>query len=114
MDTVYLAPDVMQALSVYAARRDQSMSLIAEAAIASFLSPDADERKEAAIANGSTSRTVAWRGSSVMSESVSRRWHCSSASGSTPRHRSPNRPPRRPGRRLERATIISSLPLAGV
>jgi predicted transcriptional regulator len=48
--SVYLAPDVMQALSVYAARRDQSLSLIAEAAIASFLSPDADERKEAAIA----------------------------------------------------------------
>ena len=48
--SVYLDPDVMQALSAYAARRDQSMSLIAEAAIASFLSPDADERKEAAIA----------------------------------------------------------------
>ena len=48
--SVYLDPDVMQALSAYAARREQSMSLIAEAAIASFLSPDADERKEAAIA----------------------------------------------------------------
>src|SRR6201996_65334 len=47
--SVYLDPDVMQALSAYAARREQSMSLIAEAAIASFLSPDADERKEAAI-----------------------------------------------------------------
>ena len=48
--SVYLDPDVMQALSGYAARREQSMSLIAEAAIASFLSPDADERREAAIA----------------------------------------------------------------
>jgi predicted transcriptional regulator len=48
--SVYLDPDVMQGLSAYAARREQSMSLIAEAAIASFLSPDADERKEAAIA----------------------------------------------------------------
>jgi len=48
--SVYLDPDVMQSLSAYAARRDRSMSLIAEAAIASFLSPDADERKEAAIA----------------------------------------------------------------
>jgi predicted transcriptional regulator len=48
--SVYLDQQVMQALSAYAARREQSMSLIAEAAIASFLSPDADERREAAIA----------------------------------------------------------------
>ncbi|MDA9391626.1 CopG family transcriptional regulator [Bradyrhizobium sp. CCBAU 45394] len=48
--SVYLDPDVMKALSAYAARREQSLSLIAEAAIASFLSPDADERREAAIA----------------------------------------------------------------
>jgi predicted transcriptional regulator len=48
--SVYLDPDVMKTLSAYAARREQPMSLIAEAAIASFLSPDADERREAAIA----------------------------------------------------------------
>lgn len=48
--SVYLDPDVMKALSAYAARREQSLSFIAEAAIASFLSPDADERREAAIA----------------------------------------------------------------
>ncbi|MEY9181197.1 putative transcriptional regulator [Bradyrhizobium sp. USDA 326] len=48
--SVYLDPDVMKALSAYAARREQSQSLIAEAAIASFLSPDSDERREAAIA----------------------------------------------------------------
>ena len=30
-------------------RRDLSLSLVAEAAIASFLSPDADERREAAM-----------------------------------------------------------------
>ena len=48
--SVYLDPALMQGLSAYAARREQSMSLIAEAAIASFLSPDADERREAAIA----------------------------------------------------------------
>lgn len=47
--SVYLDPDVMQALSAHAARREQSMSLIAEAAIASFLSPDGDVRREAAI-----------------------------------------------------------------
>jgi predicted transcriptional regulator len=48
--SVYLDPDIMKTLSTYAARREQPMSLIAEAAIASFLSPDADERREAAIA----------------------------------------------------------------
>ena len=46
--SVYLDPDVMKALAAYAARRDQSRSLVAEAAIASFLSPDAAERQEAA------------------------------------------------------------------
>jgi predicted transcriptional regulator len=46
--SVYLDPDVMKALTAYAARRDQSRSLVAEAAIASFLSPDAVERQEAA------------------------------------------------------------------
>jgi predicted transcriptional regulator len=46
--SVYLDPDVMKALAAYAARRDQSLSLIAEASIASFLSPDAAERQEAA------------------------------------------------------------------
>ena len=48
--SVYLDPDVMSSLSAYAARRDQPMSLIAEAAIASFLSPDADEQREVATA----------------------------------------------------------------
>lgn len=38
----------MKALIEYAARRDQSRSLVAEASIASFLSPDAAERQEAA------------------------------------------------------------------
>lgn len=46
--SVYLEPEVMKALTAHAARRDQSRSLIAEAAIASFLSPDAAERQEAA------------------------------------------------------------------
>jgi hypothetical protein len=48
--SAYLDPDVMNALADYAARREVSLSLIAEAAIASFLSPDAAERNEAAIA----------------------------------------------------------------
>ena len=48
--SVYLDPEVMQALAAYADRRGKSRSLVAEAAIASFLSPDADEQREAAIA----------------------------------------------------------------
>jgi len=47
--SVYLEPDIMKALAEYAARRNQSRSLVAEAAIASFLSPDAAERQEAAM-----------------------------------------------------------------
>src|SRR5690606_3729496 len=48
--TVYLDPDVARTLADFAARRDQSQSMIAEAAIASFLSPDDIERREAVIA----------------------------------------------------------------
>lgn len=48
--SVYLDPELMQALAAYADRRGKSRSLVAEAAIASFLSPDADEQREAAIA----------------------------------------------------------------
>lgn len=46
--SVYLDPDVMHSLADYSERRHQSRSMIAEAAIASFFSPDADERREAA------------------------------------------------------------------
>lgn len=48
--SVYLDPELMRLLADYADRREQSRSIVAEAAIASFLSPDADERQEAAIA----------------------------------------------------------------
>ena len=48
--TIYLDPDVEATLADFAARRDQSQSMIAEAAIASFLSPDDAERREAIVA----------------------------------------------------------------
>ena len=48
--SVYLDPELMRLLADFADRREQSRSVVAEAAIASFLSPDADERQEAAIA----------------------------------------------------------------
>ncbi len=48
--SVYLEPDLMKALVTFADRRDRSRSLVAEAAIASFLSPDNDEQREAAVA----------------------------------------------------------------
>jgi hypothetical protein len=48
--SVYLDPHVMRSLIDYADRRGKSKSLVAEAAIASFLSPDTAERQEAALA----------------------------------------------------------------
>ena len=50
MISVYLDPEIMAMLSDYAARREQSLSLVAEAALASFLSPDDAERREAIVA----------------------------------------------------------------
>lgn len=47
--SVYLDADVMHSLSDYAERRNHSRSMIAEAAIASFLSPDSNEQREAVI-----------------------------------------------------------------
>ena len=48
--TTYLDPEVMRMLAEFAARRERSQSMIAEAAIASFLSPDDAERREAIVA----------------------------------------------------------------
>ncbi|CDX24413.1 conserved hypothetical protein [Mesorhizobium sp. ORS 3324] len=47
--SVYLDGAIMKMLADYAARRELPQSMVAEAAIASFLSPDADERREAAV-----------------------------------------------------------------
>lgn len=47
--TTYLDDDIATLLAQSAARRDQSKSMIAEAAIASFLSPDDAERREAIV-----------------------------------------------------------------
>jgi len=48
--TVYLEPATLRALESFASSRRQPKSLVAEAAIASFLSPDDSDRREAAIA----------------------------------------------------------------
>jgi len=48
--TVYLESELMRSLTEYAERRGKPKSLVAEAAIASFLSPDAAERQEATLA----------------------------------------------------------------
>ena len=48
--SVYLEPEVMRSLIDYAEHRGKSKSLIAEAAIGIFLSPDAAERQEAVFA----------------------------------------------------------------
>ncbi len=48
--SVYLEPAIMTELEFYAERRGRSLSLVAEAAIASFVTPDESERQEAALA----------------------------------------------------------------
>ena len=48
--TVYLDPATMRALDAYAAERRKPKSLVAEAAITSFLTPDDSDRREAALA----------------------------------------------------------------
>jgi hypothetical protein len=47
--SVYLAPDMMAQLTELADRKDQPKSLIAEAAILSFLTPDDGDRREAVV-----------------------------------------------------------------
>jgi hypothetical protein len=47
--SVYLDPDMMAQLTELADRKHQSKSLIAEAAITSFLTPDDADRREAAV-----------------------------------------------------------------
>jgi predicted transcriptional regulator len=48
--SVYLDDEAHAALADFAARRGKSLSIVAAAAIASYLSPDATEQQEAAIA----------------------------------------------------------------
>ncbi len=48
--SIYLDLKIFAALEAFAKRRGQPKSLVAEAAIASFLSPDDSDRREAAIA----------------------------------------------------------------
>jgi len=48
--SVYLDDELHAALQEFAARRGKSLSIVAVAAIASFLSPDAAERQEAVLA----------------------------------------------------------------
>jgi hypothetical protein len=47
--SVYLEDDLHAALQEFAARRGKSLSIVAAAALASFLSPDTSERNEAVL-----------------------------------------------------------------
>ena len=47
--SVYLDPALMRQLAELAERKKKSMSLVAETAIISFLTPDEDDRREAAV-----------------------------------------------------------------
>ena len=48
--SIYLDPEILANLEAYATRQGKPKSLVAEAAITSFLSPDDSDRREAAIA----------------------------------------------------------------
>ena len=48
--SIYLDPETFGSLEAFAKRQGKPKSLVAEAAIASFLSPDDPDRREAAIA----------------------------------------------------------------
>ncbi len=48
--SIYLDPETFKTLEAFAQRRGQPKSLVAEAAISAFLSPDDSDRREAAIA----------------------------------------------------------------
>jgi predicted transcriptional regulator len=48
--SIYLDPEIFRSLDAFAKRHGKPKSLVAEAAIASFLSPDDSDRREAAIA----------------------------------------------------------------
>jgi predicted transcriptional regulator len=48
--SIYLDPEIFSSLEAYAKRQAKPKSLVAEAAIASFLPPDDSDRREAAIA----------------------------------------------------------------
>ena len=48
--SIYLDPEIFGSLEAFANRQGKPKSLVAEAAIASFVSPDDSDRREAAIA----------------------------------------------------------------
>ncbi len=48
--SVYLEADIYRTLEAFARKHDKSKSLVAEAAIGSFLTPDDAERREAVVA----------------------------------------------------------------
>jgi predicted transcriptional regulator len=48
--SIYLDPEIFASLEAYANRHGKPKSLVAEAALGSFLSPDDSDRREAAIA----------------------------------------------------------------
>ncbi len=48
--SIYLDPEIFASLEAYAKHQGKPKSLVAEAAIGSFLSPDDSDRREAAIA----------------------------------------------------------------
>jgi len=78
---VYFPPELLKQIADLADRKKLSRSAVVEAAVASFLSPDGADRREAAFAGASIGCRGRSSGSNAMSASRSRHWRYSSASG---------------------------------
>ena len=98
--SVYLDPEMMAQLAELADQKQQPKSLIAEAAIMSFLTPDDADRREAALARRLDLLTRQGERLNATSRSPPRPSLSSSGFGSPSPHRFPkarNTPPRRKG-----------------
>src|SRR5580704_7163690 len=80
--SIYLDPEIFNSLKAFAKRQGKPKSLVAEAAIASFLSPDDSDRREAAIAKRLDRIVRVLERLSAMTVLRLRRSPCSSVSGS--------------------------------
>lgn len=79
--SAYLDPDLKRRLADFADRREQSASLIAEAAIASFLSPDANEGRKLQLASGLIGSIATFSAWSEIWKSPTKHLHCLFALG---------------------------------
>ena len=78
---VYFPPEMLRQIADLADRKKLSRSAIVEAAVASFLSPDGADKREAAFARRLDRLSRQVQRLSAISASLQRHSPCSSASG---------------------------------